>query len=1339
MRPSGWLLAGMHGRQRGESLSARLRSEVQSSALWQTQRGLQSDGGFPCPREVKPLLFFYKYLQPLGDGGVSSSDANTSCGKSGAIGSQRKLRVNLPLTVICERSNGQETVLWLRTDAQGHVIREDTTPLWRRKLHSDLLASPSTSSVSGATETGGDRDPVLAVRSVAHWKSSNSSHSSGGSAVVLTHRTLDPVLAVPCDLPVCIQQFVHCRGSQASVYRIFWSGQERKCFAVNLTSGYACFSLKSTEAPEDAASSVSTVDGRTASAASSTVPTTSTMAAVNAAYEVAMAKAAQLARFYCVTVSPDARGCVRWPKLRGTPITEGVQATARLVEHVQMQLPALLFHAMTADFIKDTEGVWWLTRVVDFQATSLVEMPTDNSGCFTARDSAVQIAEFLRAKLGRSKRHRPAEVEASGPRDPTTNGVELVNASATHTCFLCGSVCEFSPTFQAELLVVLSEAKSDSSDDVGVASSALTEYRLTLTMALDTIYLLRQRGVILSVWEDAVQTVRKAQLRDVCEFPVCLLCYRIYHHQHRLQQMARELHTLLSPTPGGCRERTQGSEEAAAEDATSEMTAASAVCGLATSRQLATELRCRRQTPALVQTQLEAFQRERIPPALQWHGVSPETTPTWSTLTPVVGADVDPTATQLRLVLFFHELQDGGPDLNPTDFSLEYQLGQNVTRVQLEGSKRHTPNRWQLCEARIHYLCATLEAFSEFCTHKRLLIKLKAKSESSTSDGADNDGREDFEDEGQSNDGGSRDDEADEKDSIEPGTGQATGRKRSRPEFFGYAVLSLRPLITAAKWFGNSLQPECRTDYLLELHTASYAVLTLKVTVGLLVNPVPLAHVRDVIRDRIFLEERQPPSDATQSQQETQSLSAQSTDAHSMGKTLTCACVATKRIVSRLVDSAKAVCFPTGLLAAILRHASFMAASSSSSSASLESWSIPASFHFTRRHSVDQLLAEIKPGGLPGLALLGEMLFVLLEDRVVPIEVDVTALEPLLEPYWRQDSGWRAIPRSSSCCLPERRVVWNRAIRRWEAASGIVTTTEASLSLSLCHQSEAADGNAKPPPPLPTAALAKDIGRFRTKSLALVLCELFEQMEALDTGYIEIAELRSLAKNLPEGKQNAEEASTLEQQLDPELGTRERLSSEEIRTLAGLVERQRRLAVNMLLRSLMASTVFRQLACEALLSQREFFRAFHEEPRQSRGGFCLRHGPTRLYAIDSVCVLSVQSSSNLARFDGEVTRRKLSGGPLKAAALEEVVMSAAPIKQKKKMKQKQKPPRNLARRASATASLPTTASVSTLLRLELSEPKRTLAASASEGVIERAVRVEAKRKQVCLDGLVICM
>ncbi|KAG6606581.1 uncharacterized protein IUM83_14329 [Phytophthora cinnamomi] len=250
----------MRRRQRGESLSDRLRSEVQvSAALWQIGSSVDenstsgdvkaggnsrrpsssayvgsTENGYPCPREVKPLLFFYKYLQPIGAGDAVGGTGDNNGSIATTSSSQRKLRVNLPLTVVCERTNAQEMVLWLRTDAQGNVVREEKTPLWRKKLHNDLLGIASASSASPSNSREGD--PVLAVRSVARWKSNNS--PSGGSAVVLTRRTLDPVMAVPCELPICVQQFVHCRGSQASVYRIFWCEQERKCFAVNLTSRY---------------------------------------------------------------------------------------------------------------------------------------------------------------------------------------------------------------------------------------------------------------------------------------------------------------------------------------------------------------------------------------------------------------------------------------------------------------------------------------------------------------------------------------------------------------------------------------------------------------------------------------------------------------------------------------------------------------------------------------------------------------------------------------------------------------------------------------------------------------------------------------------------------------------------------------------------------------------------------------------------------------------------------------------------------------------------------------------------------------------------------------------
>lgn len=53
----------------------------------------------------------------------------------------------------------------------------------------------------------------------------------------------------------------------------------------------------------------------------------------------------------------------------------------------------------------------------------------------------------------------------------------------------------------------------------------------------------------------------------------------------------------------------------------------------------------------------------------------------------------------------------------------------------------------------------------------------------------------------------------------------------------------------------------------------------------------------------------------------------------------------------------------------------------------------------------------------------------------------------------------------------------------------------------------------------------------------------------------------------------------------------------------------------------------------------------------------------------------------------------------------------------------------------SSASLPTSASLSNLLRMEFSDRKRALTSSASEDLIGRAARVEARRKQ--LDKLVL--
>ncbi|GMF26131.1 unnamed protein product [Phytophthora fragariaefolia] len=1374
----------MPRRERGESLSDRLRSEVVSAALWQigpnldensangdTKAGNTSrrstsyayvsstENGFPCPREVKPQLFFYKYLQPIGaadsGGGTLDNNGHSTTGSN----SQRKLRVNLPLTVVCERANAQEMVLWLRTDAHGNIVRDEKTPLWRKKLHNDLVTIASTSSASLPNNL--ESDPVLAVRSVARWKNSNI--PSGGSAVALTRRTLDPIIAVPCELPVCVQQFIHCRGSQSSVYRIFWSEQERKCFAVNLTS-----SLKNTEAPQKN----DTADSQSISAALAPTNgmTVSAMAAMNAAFEAAMAAAAEISRFYCVTVSPDERECARWPKLRGAAITEGVQATSRVVEHVQLQLPTLRFHSMIVDFIKDKAGIWWLTRVVDFNASSSVESPRGDVGGFGTRESAVLICEALRTKHGRINNDLQADDLDSPPRaSGLLRGDELNNALNSRICFLCGCSCELMTAFRGQ---IESMAKGQNREGyrenstMSIEVPVIDEFRMTLTMALDTIFFMRQRGMLLPVWESAVNTVRKSQLRDVCDFPACMLCYRIYQQQQQLLLIARELHSVFLPSEASFSDRPEIEDDVMSRSSTANTVvgiANSAASGLSTSQLLSTELWSRHETPKNVFDRLEAFRTETIPPAVLLRGDSPEMRPTWSILTPMRGADVDPTASQLRLVFFFHELQDAGPDLAPTDFFLEYQLGQNVTRVHLEGSKHHTPNRWQLCEARVHYVCATLDAFSEFCFHKRLLIKMKAKPHSSIPVRCTkrDDGISSVENK----------DTNDDKDNI---ASISLTRRREKEEFVGYTLLSLRSAITAAKCFGNSLQPESRTDYLLELYTASYGLLTLKLTVGLLVDPVPLAHVRDVFRDLIFLEEQPPrgiywpppshylgglavprdwvgalmPSEytkilpmrrrespglhshvlssptraqlqigpapnvisATDSQpqllrhrkssdliektgapaapdavpganirrrmsnvtmgkswaetaRELESEGAmkgtlaggldtgalmeqvrpdyKSRSLHlisvaMVGTTLSRACLAAKRIVSRVTEDTVTSNFPTMLLAAILRHASFANPVSTSCfpSTSLANWKSPAKFHFTRRYSVDRLLAEVKPGSLPMLALLGELLLVLIEDRALPVTVDANELEALLKPFWQQDSGWRTIPRTRSSCLPEHRVIWNRAIRRWEAATGDITAIEEGPEhvISLANP----DVNVKPATKSHYVVLALDIGAFRAKALALILCRLFEQMETLDNGYIEIAELRSLAKCLPE-----EEFFGIEDHIEPGIGTHERLSQDDVEGIAELVEQQQHLELRTLLHSMMESCVmvdalaqfdcrgsgemsfneFRDIASEALMTQRKVFHAFLEEPKKSQDGFCLRHGFAELYATDSVCVL----------------------------------------------------------------------------------------------------------------------
>uniref|UniRef100_K3W8H2 Uncharacterized protein n=1 Tax=Globisporangium ultimum (strain ATCC 200006 / CBS 805.95 / DAOM BR144) TaxID=431595 RepID=K3W8H2_GLOUD len=752
--------------KKGETLSTRLRAQVKQSASAAAPTTTQwNDDDLPDDATAPvPLLYFYKYLQPIAD-------------------TDRKLRLNVPITVVVERKDSQEDVLWLRTDAAtGFVVKEERSAVpWRKKLHSDLVSSSSValvaeSSASSSSLNNAD-DEVIAVRNVAHWK-----NGSNNKSTVLTMKTFDTIVNAPSELASSIQQFVRCRGSHASIYRVFWSIKESKCFAVNIVND----TYKTSDAAEVVPEGPRVL-----------LPPSGGLSKRNllgqqerSVLDVTMHKLKILSQFYCVSSTSDAKKCHRMPKIRGNPIAEGVTAAKRIVEHVQAQLPGIRFDALAADFIKSSDGTWWFIRVVDFDAHYRVEVPQE---VLYLPESVTQIHELMRSKYFRCSLHSHA------PVPPGLGNGETLNGTAQE-CFLCGSLCEFSKAFIDELYALLKGGQTHDDSHGGVLTELAT-YRMTRKMAVDTIYLLRQRGVLMPTWESAIVSLRKTPIEAASEFTVCFLCYRIFKQQQKLHDIALELHGVFNAI-SGIDAANQTDISSKSITSMTEGRASSDIFDLTfTNVEVPPPLSFQRIPTRTLLDQIHAFQNESCSVL---NSGSVDERHTLHAFSAVQGDDVDPTCTQMRLVFFFHELQDGGPNLVPTEFYLEYQLGQVFNRLYLEGSKCHTPNRWQLCETRIHYFCATFDAFADFCLEKRLLIKMK------TVDG---------------------------------------------DAFHGCTVLSFRPLINAAKRFGNSLLPESRTDYLVEIRTDAYGLLTLKLTLGLLVDSAPFGHVREILSGKAFLRE----------------------------------------------------------------------------------------------------------------------------------------------------------------------------------------------------------------------------------------------------------------------------------------------------------------------------------------------------------------------------------------------------------------------------------------------------------------------------------------------------
>lgn len=879
-----------------------------------------------------------------------------------------------------------------------------------------------------------------------------------------------------------------------------------------------------------------------------------------------MQKLEPLSRFYCVSsTTSDPKRCHRLPKIRGNPITEGVGAVKRIVEHVQVQLPGIRIPAMSADFIKDSSGTWWFIRVVNFDAFYRVLVPQE---VMYLPESVTQVHELMRSRYFR-------QTLGSNTGSPSDAAPAEKNLNLTiPECFLCGSLCEFSKSLTQELVTLL----KDSDDSHGGVLKELKEYRMTLKMAVDTIYLLRQRAVLMPTWESAVVTLRKSPVQTA-EFTVCLLCYRIYKQQQKLHDVALELHGIFNAVSGSVADQLS---ESSMNHSMRDARATKDIFDLAFVSERDTPPAFAAKPMRALLDQIQHFQSEFCPslnrgPADERHSVNEYSA--------VKGEDVDPTCTQMRLAFFFHELQDGGPDLVPTDFYLEYQLGQVFNRLHLEGSKCHTPNRWQLCETRIHYFCATFDSFADYCLEKRLLIKMKT---------------------------------------IEG------------DEFHGCTVLSLRPLITAAKRFGNSLFPESRTDYLVEIRTDTYGLLTLKLTLGLLVDSVPFSHVREILLGKDFLREEPMgvywpssafcytglavprdwvgalmPSEyisvvpmrshmanhngrlnrAIGSTHELSQLAntssrklkgsavpaaaaagdslkanrSRSTRRSSVtsardsllqfqrdfgkgqhqtasdgnlipststipglasrrpvlsGKPLTIAITAARRIIFRIAG--EVTVFPTFLMGTLLRSANFVLPKEGAGTGAVSlAWSSAASFQFTRKFSVDWVFNDMKIVSVPALVVLGELLFVLLKSQVIPANVELRGLEALVEPFWLYQSDWKLLSKKAPHS-PEQRTIWNRVIRRCESAGFHSTFSRARAPLEneteLQIEEHGLDDDlgfgklqSIAEKALGSCSAEPAIG-YRIKVQALVLCEIFEEMEVQDNGYIDIAEVRSLSK-----------------------------------------------------------------------------------------------------------------------------------------------------------------------------------------------------------------------------------
>ncbi|RHX97412.1 hypothetical protein DYB36_005697 [Aphanomyces astaci] len=553
---------------------------------------------------------------------------------------------------------GKEDLLWLTTDASGHVVHVDRPITWKRKFVADV-------SIANDDDARTNDDTVVAVRKVPFSKPHVPVQNQ---TVAVAERDLDRILnGDPKRLSYGVQKYVQCRGAHAALYRVQWTRGSTNNTAVNIVNKL-----------------VSQLFRGIGAAPVETDP-----------FEMALRDAAILARFTCVSSAPtslhaDDNVIHTWPpdlhaaKLRGRPIAPAVDAIQRIVAHAQTHIPAVQFNDMEADFVKDAAGTWWCLQVKSFRYEMRVPGVVALLRESKLVDSLVHVPKLLRRRPTRCNFHDDDSTNTS-----TTDIAAMRQDSSdlhppSSACFLCHN--SFDLTDADALGLVL----DDDDQHVSMGAAATRRgYAMTFHMVSDTLTSLRHRGVHLSSWEASLH--RATSIPAASECRVCLVCYQIYKHQAAVCDTAAAIHSFFVPPP--------------------------------IMPTLLVDSAGRRTKHDSILQRIDAFRQERDPHDYSMPEEDEESAA--DHLRIVRGPDVDPNCQQFCFFLLFHELQDVLGRDDPTNYHLEYQLGQTFSTLSFDGPKVHTAHRWQLCEARAHYAVATPDALRTMCRDHKIQIKMK--------------------------------------------------------------------------------------------------------------------------------------------------------------------------------------------------------------------------------------------------------------------------------------------------------------------------------------------------------------------------------------------------------------------------------------------------------------------------------------------------------------------------------------------------------------------------------------------------------------------------------------